>query len=141
MRHPIRGLLIGPLVAPIAVWIAGTVFAWHVDISFSWTRFWRELALSTAEGLPITYAATLVWGAPVLFALRRIGWLRAWTLVPAGAVGGALIGAWVAYQQQGASYFQVRMPVPAGTVLGALVAGACWWAGQGQSNVRSDLDP
>jgi len=140
MRHPIRGLLIGPLVAPIALWIAGMVFAWQQDVRVSWTGLWRELLFVAAFGLPIAYGATLVWGAPVLFALRRLGWLRAWTLVTAGAVGGVLVGTWMAAEQQGA-FFRVRMPVPTGAVVGALVAGACWWAGQGQAKLRSDLNP
>jgi hypothetical protein len=132
MRHPIRGLLIGPLVAPIAYWIGMMADAWIRDAHRGWFQALRELVAIAAFGLPIAYAATLVWGAPVLYALRRLGWLRAATLVTAGAVGGTIVGAWIAVEQQGA-FIRVRMPLLGAAVLGALVGGTCWWAGQGKA--------
>ena len=130
MRHPIRGLLIGPLVAPIAYWIGVMVYGWLNDFRFDWHKSLFELVVSVAFGLPIAYAVTLIWGAPILYALHRIGWLRATTLILAGALGGVLVAVLIAFDQQGA-LFQVRMPLSGGTVLGALVAVACWWAGRG----------
>jgi hypothetical protein len=84
----------------------------------------------TAFGLPISYAATFVWGAPVLYALHRLGWLRAATVLVAGAIGGTIVALWLAFDQQG-SFIRVRMPPSAGAVLGAMVGITCWWAGRG----------
>ena len=131
MRHPIRGLLIGPLVAPVAYWIGVIASAWIRDVRLGWFQALRELAVIAAFGLPIAYTAALVWGAPILYALRRVGWLRAETLIVAGAVGGTIVGAWFAVVQQG-SFIRVRMPVLGAAVLGALVASTCWWAGRGK---------
>mgnify|MGYP001614472626 FL=1 len=129
MRHPIRGLLIGPMVAPVAYWIGVVAYAWVSDFRLDWFQALRELMMIAAFGLPIAYAATLVWGAPILYALHRLGWLRAAPLIAAGAVGGTIVAIGLAIDQQG-SLFRVHMPLPGGAVLGALVAGACWWAGQ-----------
>jgi hypothetical protein len=132
MRHPIRGLLVGPLVAPIVYWIGVTAYAWGGDFRLDWVRALRELAAITVFGLPIAYAATLFWGVPMLYALSRAGWLRAATLVAAGAAGGTSVAILFVFCQQGA-LIRVQMPLPGGAVLGALVGGACWWAGQGRS--------
>ena len=132
MRHPIRGLLIGPMVAPVAYWIGVVAYAWISDFRLDWFQALRELMMIAAFGLPIAYAATLVWGAPILYALHRLGWLRAAPLIAAGAVGGTIVAIGLAIDQQG-SLFRVHMPLPGGAVLGALVAGACWWAGQGKT--------
>jgi hypothetical protein len=131
MRHPIRGFLIGPLVAPIAYWIGAIAHAWLRDFRVGWFQALTELAVIAAFGLPIAYAAALVWGAPIAYALHRLGWLRATTLIAAGALGGTIVAEWIALQQQGV-VIQVRMPMPVGAVLGALVGGACWWAGHGK---------
>ena len=96
MRHPIRGLLIGPLVAPLAYWIGVMASAWIRDVRLDWFQALRELAVIAAFGLPIAYAVALVWGAPIVYALRRLGWLRAETLIVAGAVGGTIVGEWFA---------------------------------------------
>lgn len=138
IRHPVRGLLAAPIIAPIAYWIGVMAYAWASDFRLEWFRALRELAMITAFGLPVAYAATLVWGAPVLYALHRIGWLRAETLVVAGAIGGTIVAILIAYGQQGA-LIQVRMPLPAGAVLGALVAGMCWWVGQGKADNSASL--
>jgi hypothetical protein len=130
MRHPIRGLLIAPIVAPLAYWIGVMANAWVNDVRLDWFRALRELAMIAAFGLPIAYAATLVWGAPVLYALHRIGWLRAETLIVAGAIGGTVVALLIAYEQQGA-LLRMHMPLSGGAALGALVAGMCWWIGQG----------
>ena len=132
MRHPIRGLLIGPLVAPLAYWIGVMASAWIRDVRLDWFQALRELAVVAAFGLPIAYAVALVWGAPIVYALRRLGWLRAETLIVAGAVGGTMLGAWFAINQQ-ESFIRVRMPVLEAAVLGALVGSTCWWAGQGKA--------
>lgn len=131
MRHPIRGLLIGPMVAPIAYWIGVMAYAWGSDFRLDWFKALCELAMITTFGLPIAYAATFVWGAPMLYALHRIGWLRATTLIVVGAVGGTFVAVLFAFHQQGA-LIRVHMPLSGGAVLGALVGGACWWAGQGK---------
>ena len=132
MRRPIRGLLIGPMVAPIAYWIGVMAYAWMRDSRLSWSQALRELLMIAAFGLPIAYAAAFVWGAPIIYALHRLGWLRVGTLIVAGAVGGTIIAAWFGFDQQG-SLIRVHMPLPGGAVLGALVAGTCWWAGQGKA--------
>ncbi len=137
MRHPIRGLLIGPMIAPVAYWIGIMAYAWVRDLRLGWFQALRELVMIAAFGLPIAYAATLVWGAPVLYALHRFGWLRAATVILAGALGGTLVALWFAFAQQG-TLIQVYMPLPGGAVLGALVAGTCWWAGQGKTRCRVD---
>ena len=132
MRHPIRGLLIGPMVAPIAYWIGVMVYAWVRDFRLSWFQALRELVMIAAFGLPIAYAAAFIWGAPVLYVLHRLGWLRAATLIVAGALGGTIVAAWFAFEQQG-TLIRVHMPLPGGAMLGALVGGTCWWAGQGKA--------
>ena len=132
MRHPIRGLLIGPMIAPVAVWIFAMVAAWARDFRLNWLQALRELGAITAVGLPIAYAAAFLWGAPVLYALYRFGRLRAATVIVAGAIGGTIVALWLAFEQRG-SYFRIPMPLPAGAVLGALVGGTCWWAGQGKA--------
>jgi hypothetical protein len=138
MRHPLRGLLIGPVVAPIAYWIGLMAYAWVFDLGLNWFEALRELVMIAAFGLPIAYAVALVWGAPVLYALHRLGWLRAATLIVAGALGGTIVAVWLAFDQQG-SLIRVRMPLPVGAVLGALVAGTCWWAGQGKAERNGPL--
>lgn len=133
MRHPIRGLLIGPMIAPIAYWIGVMAYAWLRDFRLSWFQALRELMIIAAFGLPIAYAAALVWGAPVLYALYRIGGLRAASVIVAGALGGTLIAVWFAFNQHGDSLIRVHMPLLGGAALGALVAGITWWAGQGEA--------
>jgi hypothetical protein len=130
MRHPLRGLLVGPVVAPFAYWIGITAYAWQHDLLAS-SSVLRELSMIFAFGLPIAYVAAFVFGAPVLFVLRRLGWLRAWTVIASGAAGGAIVAALLALAQQGAM-FQVRMSLPAGAAIGALAGAACWWAGKGK---------
>lgn len=132
MRHPVRGLLIGPMVAPIAYWIGSMAYAWVRDFRLSWFQALRELVMVAAFGLPIAYAAAFVWGAPVLYALHRLGWLRAAPLIVAGALGGTIVAVGFAFAQQG-TLIRVQMPLPGGAVLGALVGGTYWWAGQGKA--------
>lgn len=132
MRHPIRGLLIGPMAAPMAYWIGVMAYAWIRDFRLSWFQALRELLIIAAFGLPIAYAAAFVWGAPVLYALHRLGWLRAATVILAGGLGGTIVAVWFAFQQQG-TVFRVHMPLLGGAALGALAGGTCWWAGQGRA--------
>lgn len=129
MRHPIRGLLIGPLVAPVAYWIGVLLFARRDASGLDWYRALRELGVIVTFGLPVAYAATLLLGVPMLYGLQRLMWLRGTSLVAAGVLGGIVVAAVFAAGQQGA-LFPVIMPLYAGAVLGALVAGACWWAGR-----------
>jgi hypothetical protein len=129
MRHPIRGLLIGPMIAPVAYWIGVVAYAGVRDFRLSWFQALRELGIIVVFGLPIAYAAAFVWGAPILYALHRFGWLRPATVILAGALGGTIIAAWFAFAQQG-SFIRVHMPLSGGAAIGALVAGTCWWAGQ-----------
>jgi len=126
MRHPIRGLLIGPLVVPIGYWIGVMAYAWTSNFHLDWFQALRELLVVAVFGLPIAYAAALLWGAPVLYALHRLGWLRAATVIVAGALGGTIVALAFAFEQQGA-LFRVHMPLPVGTVLGALAGATCWW--------------
>jgi hypothetical protein len=132
MRHPIRGLLICPTVAPLAYWLGTMGYAFLSDFRLDWFQALRELATIFAFGLPIACVATLVWGAPILYALRRLGWLCAATLIAAGALGGTIVAALLAFDQQDA-LFRVRMPLPAGAAIGALVGATCWRVGQGKA--------
>jgi len=120
------------MIAPIAYWIGVVAYAWVRDSRLDWFQALRELAMIAAFGLPIAYAVTLVWGAPVLYALHRLGWLRAATVIVAGAIGGIIVAVWFAVDQQG-SIIRVHMPLAGGAMLGALAGGACWWAGQGRT--------
>ncbi|MBI2220275.1 MAG: hypothetical protein HYU53_03610 [Acidobacteria bacterium] len=129
MRHPIRGLLVGPLAAPIGYWAGVVVLAWTQDYRLGLFRALQELVTIAAFALPIAYAVTLAWGVPVLFALRSLGWLRAAPLIGAGAIGGTIVAMLIASYQRG-SLIQIRMSLPAGAAIGALVAGTTWWAGQ-----------
>ncbi|MEO8653093.1 MAG: hypothetical protein ABI409_03115 [Ramlibacter sp.] len=129
MRHPIRGLLIGPLAAPFAYWIGVMAWAGLVEARFDGFQALRELKLILVFGIPIAYAAALAWGAPALYLLHRLGWLRPAPVVLAGAVGGIGVAALFALGQQG-SLIQVRMPWAGGAAIGALAAFATWRAGQ-----------
>lgn len=120
------------MIAPLAYWVGVMAYAWASDFRLSWLKALRELVVIVAFGLPIAYAAAFVWGAPVLYALHRFGWLRAATVIVAGAIGGTIVAMWFAFDQQG-SLIRVRMSLPGGALLGALVGSACWWAGQGKA--------
>jgi len=131
-RHPIRGLLIGPLVAPLGYWLGSLALAWADGRRPGGWQAGRELVVVAAFGLPIAYGATVLWGLPILYALRRLGRLRGWTVILTGAFGGALVSIWFACEQR-AAFIQVRLSMPGAAVLGALAGGACWWLGQGRS--------
>ena len=119
------------MVAPVAYWIGIMAYALSGESRFDWFHALRELGVICMFGLPVAYAVALVWGAPVLYALHRLGWMRGPVVVAAGAIGGTLVAAWIASSQQG-SLIRIHMPLPAGAVLGALVAGTWWWVGQGK---------
>ena len=91
----------------------------------------RELTVIAAFGLPISYAVAFVWMAPIIYLLHRLCWLRAATLVVAGALGGMIVGLGFYFAQR-YTLFKVIMPLPAATLLGALAGGAIWWAAQGK---------
>lgn len=129
MRHPLRGLLIGPLVAPFAYWVGVLLFAQRDAGGLDFFRALRELKVIFAIGLPVAYAATLLFGAPMLYGLKRLRWLSAPSLVAAGAVCGTIVAVMFGIGQLGSAY-PVRMPLSAGAALGALAAGGCWWAGR-----------
>ena len=130
MRRPVRGFLIGPVVAPIAYWLAMTADAVAHGVSFSLSHALREGLVIGAFGLPIAYGVALVWGAPAVYLLRRFGALRASTVAVTGGLGGAMVAFVFRVYQQG-DLFRVRMPWPLAVALGALAGGACWWAGRG----------
>lgn len=136
MRRPIRGLLIGPMIVPLAYWIGSMAHAWASGFRVDWFQALRELVVVVTFGLPIAYATAFVWGAPALYALHRLGWLRASTAIVAGAIGGSLVAMWFGFEQQD-SLIRVRMPLPVGALLGALAGGACWRAGQGKAKQDS----
>ncbi len=104
-------------------------YGWASGFRMSAQQATRELVAIVTFGSPVAYAATLLWGAPLLYGLRRLGWLRVSTLVAAGAIGGAVVAAWIA-ATQGEVMFRVQLPIAGGAALGALVAGGCWLAGQ-----------
>ena len=136
LRHPIRALLIAPLIAPPAYWIGVTAGAWSRGLQVNPSQAFRELAVITAFGLPIAYFVTLVWGAPVLYLLHRLHWLRATTVVLAAVAGGILVGLFFGAQQQ-TSLIRVRMPLSGAALIGALVGGTYWWVGRaGEKPVR-----
>lgn len=137
MLHPIRGLLVGPMIAPIAYWVGVMAYSWIRDFRLSWFQALRELLVIAAFGLPIAYAAAFVWGAPILYTLHRFGWLRAGTVIAAGALGGTVVAMLFALDQQG-SLIRVHMPLVGGAVLGSLVGGTCWWAGQGKAKPNAE---
>lgn len=129
MRHPVRGFLVGPLLAPLAYWLGVLLVARPSGTRFDGSQALRELMAIVPFGLPVAYAATLLLGAPMLYALHRRRWLHAWSLVTAGAIGGVVVAVLFAWDQQGA-LFQVMMPLSAGAALGALVAAVTWWTGR-----------
>ncbi len=132
MQHPIRGLLVGPITPPIAYWVVASAHALANGSQFSWLEALRELAVVAAFGVPISYAVALIWGAPVIYALHRLGWLRASTLIVTGALGGLIVALWLYFEQRYA-LFQVWMPTPVAILLGALAGGVTWRAGQSRS--------
>lgn len=132
LRRPIRGLLIGSVVVPLGYWLAMAADATVHEVRFNLVHSLRELMIITAFGVPIALAAALVWGAPVVYLLHRLGWLRAVTMIVTGAVGGALISFLFAKFQTG-GLLVVRMPLPLAAALGALAGGTCWLAGGGNA--------
>ncbi len=145
LRHPIRGLLVGAAVVPFGYWLAMMADALAREVRFDLTRALRELMVITAFGAPLALAAVFMWGAPVVYVLRRLGILRAATVVVTGAAGGALVGLLFA-KFQGGALFRVKMPLPLAVVLGALAGGACWLAGRrsaapGEADGRSEHSP
>ena len=64
MRHTIRGLLIGPLVAPVAYWIGVMLFVRRSARGLDWYPALRELGVIVTFGLPVAYAATLRRAVP-----------------------------------------------------------------------------
>lgn len=129
-RHPVRGFLIGPVVAPIAYSIAMAADAIAHNVPFRPSDAVRELLVILMFGAPVAYGAALALGAPVVFVLHRLGALRFSTMVVAGSLSGVIVALWLAASQEG-SLFRVRMPLPLGAALGALAGGACWRAGRG----------
>jgi hypothetical protein len=131
MRRPLRGLLIGPSVVPVAYWLGVTAHALAGQgVRLDIVHALRELLVIVAFGLPLAWGAALLWGAPMLYLLHRFGWLRASTVIAVGALGGTIVAWCLALVQQG-SLFRVVMPWPAGAALGALAGLTCWWLGQG----------
>ena len=140
MRHPLRGFLIGPLAVPLAYWLGGLVYVGlRPDLHLDGSQALRELLSIIGFGLPVAYLAALVLGLPALYLLRRLGWLRAWIVIVAGALAGTIVALCVAASQQG-SLFLVRLPVPAGAALGALAGAVWWWAGQGRAERHDASD-
>lgn len=133
MSHPVRALLISPLVVPLAYWIGTLVYAWLSDFRLNWIQALRELLTISVFGLPVAYAAALVWGAPVLYVLHRLGWLRAGPIIVAGALGGTIVALGFAWMQQNA-VIRVHMPMSGGAALGALAGAVCWWAGKSRGS-------
>lgn len=132
MRHPIRGLLIGPVIVPVVYWIGVVGYVWVRDGHLRLFQALRELMMIVVFGLPIAYTAALFWGAPILYALHRFGWLRASTVIVTGALGGTIVAVWFTLEQQG-SIIRVPMPLWGGAILGALAGLTCWWAAQGKA--------
>ena len=91
MQRPIRGLLLGPLVVPVAYWIGIMAYACTRGRCADLYPALRELGVIFSYGLPVTYLAVLVWGAPAVFLFRRLGWLKnPVALMVVGASGSAL---------------------------------------------------
>ena len=122
----------GALAAPLGYWIGTMALAWTASLRISGAQAVRELAVIVSFGTPVACAAAFLWGAPALYLLHRVGWLRASTVMCTAALGGAIVAVWLEYLQQGA-LFPVRISIPAGAALGALAGGICWWAGAGRS--------
>jgi hypothetical protein len=132
MTHPIRGLLVGPLAAPLAFWIVSAAHARAIG-SHTYEHTLYDMAFVVAITLPWSYAISWKWGALVVFGLRAAGRLRAAPVVLAGAAGGAAFGAWVMKTQSG-DMFRIWLPWWAGAIVGASVAAACWLAGRGRQS-------
>ena len=130
LARPIRGLLGGALVVPLAYWIAMMVDASAHKVLLGLSGAAREFFMIVAFGVPLAVVVALIWGAPIIYVLHRCGALRAATVVVAGALGGALVALLFHVVQAGVLY-RVRMPFPLGVGLGALAGGMCWWAGRG----------
>lgn len=136
LRRPIRGLLAGAAVVPLGYWFAMMTEATIHGVRFGVVRTLRELMIVIAFGGPMALAMALLWGAPIVYMLTRMGALRATTVVVTGAVGGALASLLFAEIQSG-GLFRVRMPLPLAIALGAL-AGCAWWLAGGARAVRGE---
>jgi hypothetical protein len=117
MTHPIRGLLVGPLAAPLAFWIVSAAHARAIG-SHTYEHTLYDMAFVVAITLPWSYAISWTWGALVVFGLRAAG---------------AAFGAWVMKTQSG-DMFRIWLPWWAGAIVGASVAAACWLAGRGRQS-------
>jgi len=131
LAHPLRGLRIGSMAAPVAHWAAITGSALVGAQRFSGSQSSRDFIMIVLIGQPIAWVVALVWGAPVIWWLQRRGWLARWTVVLAGAVGGTLVAVTLGLAHVG-SLFQLRLSPAGGGALGALAGGACWWAGRAE---------
>ncbi|MBI4885818.1 MAG: hypothetical protein HY824_01885 [Acidobacteria bacterium] len=135
-RHPIRALLVSTAVVPLGYWLAMVAEATAHGVRFGVVRALRELMIISAFGGPTALAMAVLWGAPIVYVLIRMGALRMTTVVVAGAAGGALVSLLFAEIQRG-GLFRVRMPLPLAIALGALAGGA-WWLAGGARVVRGD---
>ncbi len=135
-RHPIRALLVSAAVVPLGYWLAIMAEATALGGRCGVVRALRELMIISAFGGPTALAMALLWGAPIVYVLIRMGALGATTVVVAGAVGGGLVSLLFA-ELQGGGLFRVRMPLPLALALGAL-AGLAWWMAGGASMVRRE---
>src|SRR5437762_4760342 len=57
MKHPIRGLLMGALAAPLGYWIGTMALAWTASLRISGAQAVRELAVIVSFGTPVACAA------------------------------------------------------------------------------------
>jgi len=124
--RPLKAFLVAPLVAP-TVCAAGLLIAeLAARGSIPSARSGLSLVLGVfAVGTPLAYAATLVAGAPLYIALRRIGGLRRWTLWTGGVAIGIAVALLLAPALRG-ELFSIPFPWWAGGLLGLASAEAFW---------------
>jgi hypothetical protein len=134
-KSPRLGLLLAPLTTPVvfALWAAYV----GEDPTGKETPSVIQWVLVLGGVTLFSYVASVLFGVPLIHALRRLNKLAIWTVVPAAALAGAV--ALVAAISITGGYFTDPVWGPlaqlaaAGALLGTCVAASyCWLAGIGR---------
>lgn len=122
-----RAFLLAPLAAPTAFAASWITAAFAISFARGrwppgFNRGGVDMVLATfALGAPLAYAAMIVAGLPIYFALRRFGALNRWTLWAAAAGIGVVVARLIAPQLRG-ELFSIPFPWWAGALLGLVTA-------------------
>jgi hypothetical protein len=132
-REPrtVRGLLVAPLAAPMAVMAGSALFSAlsHSTVADAGTNKVAAVVIVTlavvAFSAPLAYGATLILMWPAVLALRALGWLRWWSLSAVMASAGGVLFPWYLHLLSPQGTFDFFPG--AGFVAGAAIGLAFWF--------------